>query len=63
MMMTMMMIVIKMKMKIVFMTRMNHFSYESLIVKKLLLCTAGALHMYYVTYVHKEPCMVSDNTG
>jgi hypothetical protein len=30
---------------------------------KLLLCTAGALHMYYVTYVHKEPCMVSYNTG
>jgi hypothetical protein len=31
--------------------------------EKLLLCTAGALHMYYVTYVHKEPCMVSYNTG
>jgi len=30
---------------------------------KLLLCTASALHMYYVTYVHKEPCMVSYNTG
>jgi hypothetical protein len=29
---------------------------------KLLLCTAGALHMYYVTYVHKEPCMISYNT-
>jgi hypothetical protein len=31
--------------------------------KKLLLCTAGALHMYYATYMHKEPCMVSYNTG
>ena len=29
--------------------------------KKLLLCIAGALHMYYATYVHKEPCMVSYN--
>jgi hypothetical protein len=30
--------------------------------KKLLLCTAGALYMYYATYVYKKPCMVSYNT-
>ena len=31
--------------------------------EKLLLCIVFALHMYYVTYVHKEPCIVSYNTG
>jgi hypothetical protein len=31
--------------------------------KKLLLCIVDALHMYYATYMHKKPCMVSYNTG
>ena len=31
--------------------------------KKLLLCTTGALYMYFASYVHKEPCMVSYNKG
>ena len=31
-------------------------------MKKLVVCTAGALNMYYVNYIHKEPCMVSYNT-
>ncbi|KAG5235385.1 protein ALP [Salix suchowensis] len=29
----------------------------------LSLCTAGALNIYYITYIHKEPCMISYNTG
>ena len=31
--------------------------------KTLILSTAGALNIYYFTYIHKEPCMVSYNTG
>jgi hypothetical protein len=31
-------------------------------LKKLLLCTASALHMYYTTHVHKKPYMISYNT-
>nr|XP_034902955.1 protein ALP1-like [Populus alba] len=31
--------------------------------KKLAVCTAGALNIYYVNHIHKEPCMVSYNTG
>ena len=31
--------------------------------KKLLLCTTSALYMYFVSYIHKEPCMVSYNKG
>ena len=31
--------------------------------KKLVICTAGALAMYYNTYIYKEPCMDSYNTG
>jgi len=30
---------------------------------KLVICTARALTMYYNTYVYKEPCMNSYNTG
>jgi hypothetical protein len=30
---------------------------------KLVLCTAGALTLYYNTYIYKEPCMDSYNTG
>jgi hypothetical protein len=30
---------------------------------KLVICIAGALTMYYNTYVYKEPCMNSYNTG
>ena len=29
---------------------------------KLILCTAGALTLYYNNYIYKEPCMVSYNT-
>ena len=32
-------------------------------MKTLVVCTAGALNMYYVNHIHKEPCMVSYNTG
>lgn len=32
-------------------------------VKKLIICTAGAINLYYINYIHKEPCMVSYNTG
>ncbi|KAG5228228.1 protein ALP [Salix suchowensis] len=31
--------------------------------KKLIICTVGALNLYYITYIHKEPCMFSYNTG
>ena len=31
--------------------------------QKLIICTAGALYLYYINYIHKEPCMVSYNTG
>ncbi|KAG5248876.1 protein ALP [Salix suchowensis] len=30
---------------------------------KIILSTAGALTHYYIAYIHKEPCMVSYNTG
>ena len=30
---------------------------------KLVICTAGALALYYNTYIFKEPCMDSYNTG
>jgi hypothetical protein len=30
--------------------------------QKLVLCTAGALALYYNTYIYKEPCMDSYNT-
>jgi len=29
---------------------------------KLILCTVGALALYYNNYIYKEPCMVSYNT-
>jgi hypothetical protein len=32
-------------------------------MKKLIICTAGAINMYYINYMYKEPCMVSYNTG
>ena len=31
--------------------------------KKLIICMAGAVNMYYINYMFKEPCMVSYNTG
>ena len=31
--------------------------------EKIILCTAGTLTLYYITYIHKEPCMISYNTG
>jgi hypothetical protein len=31
--------------------------------QKLILCTAGAIALYYNTYIYKEPCMDSYNTG
>ena len=31
--------------------------------KKLVVCTAGAINMYYINFMHKEPCMVSYNTS
>jgi hypothetical protein len=31
--------------------------------QKLVICTAGALTLYYNTYIYKEPCMDSYNTG
>jgi len=31
-------------------------------MNKLIICTAGAINMYYINYIHKEPCMVSYNT-
>ena len=31
--------------------------------QKLILCTAGAIALYYNTYLYKEPCMDSYNTG
>jgi hypothetical protein len=32
-------------------------------MKKIVVCTAEAINMYYINYMHKEPCMVSYNTG
>jgi len=37
---------------------MKHFD-----MKKLIICTAGAINMCYINYMYKEPCMVSYNTG
>jgi len=31
--------------------------------RKLVLCMAGALALYYNNYIYKEPCMVLYNTG
>jgi hypothetical protein len=31
--------------------------------QKLILCTAGAVALYYNTYIYKERCMDSYNTG
>jgi hypothetical protein len=31
-------------------------------MKKLIICTAGAINMYYINYMYKESCMVSYNT-
>ncbi|KAG5233162.1 protein ALP [Salix suchowensis] len=31
--------------------------------EKLIICTAGAISLYYINYMYKEPCMVSYNTG
>ena len=31
--------------------------------KKLVICTAGAMTLYHETYIYKEPCMNSYNTG
>jgi hypothetical protein len=32
-------------------------------MKKLIICTTGAINMYYINYMHKEPCMISYNIG
>jgi len=32
-------------------------------MKKLIICMTGAINMYYINYMYKEPCMVSYNTG
>jgi len=32
-------------------------------MKKLIICMAGVIKMYYINYMYKEPCMVSYNTG
>jgi hypothetical protein len=32
-------------------------------MKRLVVYTAGAINMYYINYMLKEPCMVSYNTG
>jgi hypothetical protein len=45
------------------MLMMNHFGSEILIRKKLVVCTAVTINMYYINYMHKEPCMVSYNTN
>lgn len=39
-----------------------HLGNESLIVKKLFVSIVGALHVYYVSYMHKKTCIVSYNT-
>jgi len=31
-------------------------------MKRLVVCRVGAINMYYINYMHKEPCMVSYNT-
>ena len=31
-------------------------------MNKLIICTDGAINMYYINYMHKELCMVSYNT-
>ena len=32
-------------------------------MNKLIICTVRAINMYYINYIHKEPCMVSYYTG
>jgi len=32
-------------------------------MNKLIICMTRAVNMYYINYMHKEPCMVSYNTG
>ena len=46
----------------ILMMMVNHFG-SDFDMKKLVVCTAGAINMYYINYMHKEPCMVSYNTG
>jgi len=36
---------------------MTHFD-----MKKIIICTTGAINMCYINYMYKEPCMVSYNT-
>jgi hypothetical protein len=36
---------------------MRHFD-----MKKLIICTTGAINIYYINYMYKELCMVSYNT-
>jgi len=31
-------------------------------MNKLIICTIEAINMYYINYMHKKPCMVSNNT-
>ena len=31
-------------------------------MNKLIICMAGAINIYFINYMHKEPCMVSYNT-
>jgi len=31
-------------------------------MNKLIICTTRAINMYYINFMHKEPCMVSYNT-
>ena len=32
-------------------------------MNKLIICMTRAVNMYYINYMHKEPCMVLYNTG
>jgi len=53
----------KMTMMMKVMRMVNVFLRRQVGIKKLIICTIGAINMYYINYMHKEPCMVSYNIG
>jgi hypothetical protein len=41
----------------------NSFWHREFDRRKLVLCIASALALYYNNYIYKQPCMISYNTG
>jgi len=58
--MTVMMMTMTVTMKVMVMVIFLRRQFD---MKKLIICMTGAINMYYINYMHKEPRMVSYNTG